>query len=130
MKPVDERKNMEEQVLQNLLFEIGRGAYKPGDALPPPEKLAQKLVMNPNRVVSAYAVLVEENIARQEEEGVFIIQDGAEEKIRLNLLERFRENFETMYSLYRKAGCPAEDMNRLVKARLERTEKGEKPDHG
>ena len=64
-----------DQVVQGLASLLQKGAFLPGDALPPPEELARQMVLNPVSVRRAYATLEEQGLLeRRETTGYFVTE--------------------------------------------------------
>lgn len=57
------------QIINQVRYLVASGRLKPGEELPPIRSLAERLVINPNTVVHAYAELVRD--------GVLISRHGA-----------------------------------------------------
>ena len=67
-----------DQVAQGLLGLLEKGAFLPGDALPSPEELARRMVLNPVAVRQAYATLEGRGLLERREAG-YIVREGREE---------------------------------------------------
>lgn len=65
-----------DQVTQGLLQLLRKGAFLPGEALPPPEELARKLVLNPVAVRQAYATLEDRGFLLRQETGYAVTEGG------------------------------------------------------
>ncbi len=63
-----------DQVLLGLEDLLKKGAFRPGEALPPPTELARQLVLNPAAVRRAYAALVERGELTRGEDGYFVAE--------------------------------------------------------
>ncbi len=51
-----------DQVTDGLASLLRRGAFLPGESLPPPEELAWQMVLNPGAVRRAYETLAQQGI--------------------------------------------------------------------
>ena len=68
-----------DQVTQGLASLLQKGAFLPGEALPPPEELARQLVVNPVSVRRAYAQLTEQGVLECREETGYFVRERREE---------------------------------------------------
>ena len=68
-----------DRVSQGLLRLLEKGAFLPGEALPPPEELARQLVVNPVSVRRAYAQLTERGLLECREETGYFVTERREE---------------------------------------------------
>ena len=67
-----------DQVTQGLASLLQKGAFLPGEALPPPEELARQLVLNPASVRQAYARLEEQGLLEHRQEGGYFVRERRE----------------------------------------------------
>lgn len=67
-----------DQVTQGLLQLLRKGAFLPGEALPSPEELARKLVLNPVAVRRAYAALEDRGLLLRREAGYTVTEGGGD----------------------------------------------------
>ena len=64
-----------DQVAQGLLQLLQKGAFLPGESLPPPEELARQMVLNPTAVRRAYEDLTDRGVLeRRQESGYFVTE--------------------------------------------------------
>lgn len=64
-----------DQVGQSLLHLLQKGAFLPGDSLPPPEELARRMVLNPGAVRRAYDGLEEQGyLERRQDDRYFVTE--------------------------------------------------------
>ncbi len=66
-----------DQVVHGIADLVRKGAFLPGEALPPPEELARQLVLNPEAVRRAYAALEEEGLLAHGRD-VYTVAEGRE----------------------------------------------------
>ena len=67
-----------DQLTQGLLHLLQKGAFLPGDALPPPEELARQMVLSPVAVRQAYATLEEQGLLERRQEAGYFVQERRE----------------------------------------------------
>lgn len=63
-----------DQVAQGLSRLLQKGAFLPGDALPPPEELARQMVLNPVAVRRAYATLEQQGLLSRQDAGYTVAE--------------------------------------------------------
>jgi len=112
---IDERKNIEHQIIFLLLSEVGRGIYQPGDILPSPKQLARDSVINSVKVKNCYQRLCESRIISLSETGDYMLLPEAVTKSRKQLLENFRQDFSRLYQNLVKVGCPIEQIMTVLR---------------
>lgn len=114
VQPIDERRNVEDQIVRNLHLEIGRGTYRAGELLPPVESLARDLLINPRKVTAAYEKLCTEGVASFNPGEGFRLKVDAAERTRLKLLEDFEMDLRATLQTLRQAGCPAAQTQEIL----------------
>lgn len=114
VQSIDERRDIEDQIVRNLHLEIGRGAYHAGELLPPVESLARDLLISPRKVISAYERLCADGIASFNPGEGFRLKADAAERSRLKLLENFETDLRAALHSLRQAGCPTGQMQKIL----------------
>lgn len=67
-----------DQVGQGLLHLLQKGAFLPGEPLPPPEELARRMVLNPVSVRRAYEGLEERGYLERREDERYVVTERRE----------------------------------------------------
>jgi len=119
MKSIDERQELEAQVVHILCLDIGRGALRPGDALPAPEELARQLLVNPRKVAAAYERLAAAGVAEGAGAEACTVSSGGPERARAWLVEEFRDDLASRLRELRGAGCDLCELRRAADALLQ-----------
>ena len=109
---INERLDVERQVVGNLCREIARGAWSPGDCLPAPNALAQEHILNPRIVESAFSLLAQAGLLGVTSDGDYVVAQDAADLARTHLLESAKEEMRDLVNLLRSAGIQAEDIER------------------
>ena len=112
---IDERFDVEHQVVRALWFEIARGAWSPGDAAPSPHDLAEARILNPHVVESAYAKLAEAELLVPHPGGDYQIAADAVRLARARLLEWAAEEVRNLIIALRRAGLSGDDVERIFR---------------
>lgn len=112
---INERFDVEHQVVRAICHEIARGAWSPGDETPSPHLLAKQRILNPRIVESAYAKLVEGGLLIALPGGGHQTADGAQPLARACLLRWAKEEVTDLVSGLRRAGLSDEDVQRLLR---------------
>ena len=68
-----------DQVADGLTRLLELGAFAPGEALPPPEELAWKMVLNPNAVRNAYDSLTQQGVLEMDETATYRVVERSED---------------------------------------------------
>jgi len=76
---VNERLDVEGQVVRHLCREIAREAWSPGDSLPAPHVVAQERILNPRTVGAAYSRLAQAGLLAATSGGDFVVTEDAQE---------------------------------------------------
>lgn len=112
---INERLNIERQLVQAVCYDVARGASFPGDAMPSPHALSQELLLNLGVVESAYAKLVEVGILCGPMDGGYAIAEHAPRFAREYLLRRAQDDVKDLVDRLRRAGLSAEDVQRIFR---------------
>lgn len=113
-----------EQVVRQIKLEVALGRLRPHDRVPAVRELALELLINPNTVQKAYTELAREGVLYSRKGlGVFVGEirptvDAAERK------RRVADAADRLISDALHLGLPADDVRRLVEARLKVFERG------
>lgn len=105
---IDERGNIENQILRELCLEIGRGARRAGDSLPAVEQVAHELLVHPRHVRAAYQRLEADGLVAaspSDTEVAFVVTATAAAQARALLLSEFATDLAARLRLLRTAGC-------------------------
>ena len=111
---INERFDVERQVMRAICYEIARGAWLPNDAIPPPHVLAKERILSPRVVESAYAKLVKEGLLVAVSGGVYQTADDAQELARARLLKWAGEEVRDLARALRRAGINDEHIQRIL----------------
>ena len=112
---INERLDVERQVVCNLCREIARGVWSPGDRLPAPNILAQEHVLNPRVVETAFSRLVQAGLLIVTSGGDFLVAPDAVALARARLLKSAKEEMKGFADRLRRAGIRTEDIQRIWK---------------
>ncbi len=112
---INERFDIEGQVVRAICHEIARGAWSPGDAVPSPHVLAKERVLNPSVVESAYAKLVKLGLLVALPGGDHQTADDARPRARDCLLDWAEEDVRDLARALRRAGVSREAVQRLFR---------------
>ena len=112
---IDERIDVERQVVRALSYEIARGAWASGDTVPSPHDLAEARVLNPRVVESAYAKLAEAGFLVRHAAGDHQIAADAPRLARAWLLEWAEEEVRGLVGSLRRAGLSGDDVERILR---------------
>lgn len=110
---INERLDIERQVVLNVCLDIARGVWKPGDALPAPSSLAQERILNPHIVESAFSRLAQFGLMTHTPDGAFVVAQDAVAVARTQLLAATREEVRDLVHRLRQAGVPAADIDQI-----------------
>lgn len=64
-----------DQVTDGLTALLRRGAFLPGESLPPPEELAWQMALNPNAVRRAYETLAQRGVLIRGENAAWTVAE-------------------------------------------------------
>lgn len=103
---INERLDVERQVVLNICLDIARGAWAPGDALPAPSSLAQERILNPHVVESAFSRLAQSRLLTRTPDGAFLVAEDGQELARAHLVDAAREELRDLVHRLRQAGVP------------------------
>jgi DNA-binding transcriptional regulator YhcF (GntR family) len=117
---VDERRDVEDQIVRKLWLEIARDAYREGETLPTSGSIARDLLVNPRRVQAAYRRLVTDGMVAQTKTQGFIVQSAAREIARAKLAENLRDGLRTALSELREVGCSTQQLMAIINSVLEK----------
>ena len=112
---INERFEVERQVVRAICRQIARGTLPPGHAMPPPHVLAQERVLNPRVVESAYATLVEVGLLLAPSGDAYQIADDAQRLARVWLLQCAEQELREMVSALRRDGLSTEEIRRVFR---------------
>jgi DNA-binding transcriptional regulator YhcF (GntR family) len=112
---INERLDVERQLVRAICHDIARGVSPPGDAMPSPGALAQERVLNPHVVESAYAKLVEAGLVCVGPPGDYQITEHAPRLARDCLLQWAEEEMKDLAGALRRAGLSTDDVQRVFR---------------
>ena len=112
---INERLDVERQVVGNLCREIARGTWSPGDSLPAPNALAQEHILNPRVVETAFSRLVQAGLLGVTSGSDYLVAQDAADLARAFLLEVAKEEIGNLVNRLRLAGIETEDVQRIWK---------------
>lgn len=112
---INERFNVEDQVVRAVCHEITRGVWSRGDAVPSPHVLAKERILNPHVVESAYAKLVKAGLLVALSGGDYQTADEAQRLARGRLLEWAEEEVRDLSGSLRRAGLSREEVERIFR---------------
>jgi DNA-binding transcriptional regulator YhcF (GntR family) len=112
---INERLDVEGQVVCHLYREIARGAWSPGDPLPAPHVVAQETILNPRTVESAFSRLAQVGVLTATSGGDFIVAGDAQELARGHLEKSVKGEIRDLVTGLRGAGFGTEDIQRIWK---------------
>jgi DNA-binding transcriptional regulator YhcF (GntR family) len=112
---INERFDVERQVVRAVCHEIARGAWSPGDAIPPPHLLAEERILNPRVVESAYAKLVEAGLLVAASGGDYRAAPDSQQLARARLLQWVKEEVRELAGALRRAGLSDEEVERVFR---------------
>lgn len=112
---INERLDVEGQLVRVICHDVARGVWLVGDALPSPHALAQDRVLNPRIAEAAYASLVEAGVLRLQPGGEFRVAEDARRLARDCLLEWAKGQLRDLARALRQAGFSAEDVRRVCR---------------
>ena len=107
---INERLDVERQVVLNLCLEIARGVWMPGDTLPAPNSLAQELILNPHVVESALSGLARSHLLTPTPDGHFRVADQARELAQAHLVKAAGKELRELVHGLRRAGVLEADI--------------------
>ena len=67
------------RVTEGLAALLEKGAFLPGEALPSPEELARRMILNPVAVRQAYAALEDQGLLERRQESGYYVRERGEE---------------------------------------------------
>jgi DNA-binding transcriptional regulator YhcF (GntR family) len=112
---INERFDVERQVMRAICHEIARGAWSSGDLMPSPHVLAEEKILNPRVVESAYAKLVEAGLLVTSSGGAHQPAVDAQPLARESLLRWAQEDVRDLAGALRRAGLSGEDVRRVFR---------------
>lgn len=122
---INERFDLQRQVVRAICEEIARGTYPPGDALPAPHLLAKERILNPRVVESVYARLVEAGVlvavsvaddqTPRDQPTAYQTAHDAQRLARGCLLRWAREEVRDLVRALGRAGLSGEDVQRVFR---------------
>ena len=114
ISPVDERRDVEDQIVRRVLLQIARGAYREGETLPPPQSVARDLLVNPRRVQAAYRRLSSNRLVVQVKGQGYLIQPDAREEARTRLVDCFCDRLHASLTELREVGCSTAQLQAAI----------------
>lgn len=112
---INERLDVEGQVVRHLCRDIARGVWSPGDRLPAPHVVAQEGILNPRIVELAFSKLVQAGLLTATSGGNFFVTENARELARVCLVESAKEEIVGLVTGLRCAGFDGDDIQRIWK---------------
>lgn len=110
---INERLDVEHQVVTHLCHEIARGAWTPGESLPTPNAIACQYVLNPGAVESAFRQLVKAGILIAAPTGEYVATEDAADLARAAVAESARNEMRDLVRRLRQAKIHSEDIERF-----------------
>jgi len=107
---INERFDVERQIVLAICQDVARGVLPPGDAMSSPQSLSEERTLNPHSVESAYAKLVEDGLLRVQAGGDYQISADAPRLARSCLLQWAKEEAKCLVGTLRCAGLSAEEI--------------------
>jgi len=110
------------QLVDAVKRDVATGRLRAGERIPPVRELAKELLLNPNTVAKAYAVLESEGItASRRGTGTFVAAPRARPVLRSEeCRRRFREALEAALADAVHLGLTAEEVERMVASSMKR----------
>ena len=118
ISPVDERRDVEDQIVRRVWVEIARDAYREAETLPPPESVARDLLVNPRRVQAAYRRLSADGLVTHIKGQGYLIQPGAREQARARLVDCFCNRLQASLTELQEVGCSPAQIQAAIDAVL------------
>lgn len=112
---INERLDVEDQVVCHLCREIARGAWSLGDSLPAPHVVAQERILNPRTVESAFSRLVQTGILTTTSGSEFVVTEDAQGLARDYLVKSAKQDINELVAGLRGAGFGTDDIQRIWK---------------
>lgn len=110
---IDERNDIERQLICNLCLEIACGKYRPGDRAPTEEALAHSLLINPRVVAITYERLKEAGLFEEIDEHNFRLRSAAPERAREFLKIHYRSELRKIADRLINAGLTHSEIQDL-----------------
>jgi len=104
IEPIDERGNLVEQLERHVCAQICRAAYLAGDALESPGELAERLLINPRRVMDAYERLKDRGVVTGNTTDGYIVTDHGVAEARRRLTELAKDQLAQTLAVLRELG--------------------------
>jgi DNA-binding transcriptional regulator YhcF (GntR family) len=112
---INERFDIERQVMLDICHDIARGITPSGDALPLPHVLSGKRLLNPHVVESAYAKLAEAGILRIQSGGGHLISTDAPRLARRFLLHWAEKEVQNLIDILQGAGLSPTEIETIFR---------------
>jgi len=112
---INERLDVEDQIVCHLCREIARGAWSPGDSLPASHVVAQEKILNPRTVESAFSRLAQSGILTATSDSDLVVTEDAQELARDFLVKSAEQEINELVAGLRGAGFGMEDIQRIWK---------------
>jgi len=112
---INEKFDVEQQVVRVICHEIARGVWVPGDQMPTPESLARDRILSPRAVESAFARLVEIGLLERSTDGATRVAADARRLAQDQLLRLARAEVDAIRTGLRHAGISAEAVERIFR---------------
>jgi DNA-binding transcriptional regulator YhcF (GntR family) len=111
---IDQRFDIERQLVRTICYEIARGAWSAGDSIPSPHAFAHERILNPRVVESAYATLVENGVLTATSGDQYEPAEDAPARARACLLQWAKEDVKDLVSALRRVGVAALDIQSVL----------------
>lgn len=111
-----------QQIVQQVKYAVASGVLEPGAMVPSVQKLAQKLLINPNTVVRAYRELQNEGILRSVRGTGLQVTPRAGRRCRDDRLQAVRERLRMALEEARRSGLTPEEVEELVQQEFRRVQ--------
>jgi GntR family transcriptional regulator len=111
-----------QQIVQQVKYAVASGVLEPGAMVPSVQKLAQKLLINPNTVVRAYRELQNEGILRTVRGTGLQVTPRARPRCRDDRLQAVRERLRMALEEARQSGLKTEEVEELVRQEFRRVQ--------
>jgi GntR family transcriptional regulator len=115
------------QILNQVKYLVASGRLQPGQELPPIRTLAEKLVINPNTVIHAYAQLEQEGVVlRRHGSGTYVAETVPKHSA-ATLSEALVPRIDSLLADAAHLNLGLDDLLRLVLARHALLKRSQKP---
>ena len=115
------------QIIDQVRLGVATGALRPGQAMPSVRSLAERLVVNPNTVVKAYAELVRDGVLEAQQGMGFFVAEKRQIYSKAERLRRLRLAVDDFIHEAVFLDFSAEEFRKVVDEKLTELDWGTKP---